>query len=144
MDDIDTTDFNAAGGKRESPCPIDIARDYIGRSWNPIPVPYRAKGPRSSGWQKLRINLENVAQHFDSGPQNIGVVLGTMSAGLTDVDLDCVEAMKLAPYFLPPTPTVFGRAGKPRSHYLYYIDDPEDKGSIKLSGVDKDTIIELR
>jgi hypothetical protein len=35
-----------------------------------------------------------------------------------DVDLDCNEAINVAPFFLPPTQT-FGRASKRSSHWLY-------------------------
>jgi putative DNA primase/helicase len=44
-----------------------------------------------------------------------------MSGGLTDVDLDCAEAVRLAAEFefLPPTTAVYGRPSKRRSHHLY-------------------------
>jgi hypothetical protein len=123
---------------------LDVARDYIARGWNPVPIPYRAKGPRGSKWHKVHVTLDNVDRYFDGGPQNIGVQLGAKSSKLTDVDLDCVEATALSPHFLPPTPAIFGRVSKPRSHYLYYIDDAEDRASLKLTGIDKDVIVELR
>src|SRR5260370_1189416 len=41
------------------------------------------------------------------------------SSGLTDIDLDCPEAIALAPYILPATDAVFGRQSKPASHFLY-------------------------
>ena len=123
---------------------LDAARDYVARKWNPIPVPHKSKGPTGNEWQKLLITEENVTEHFNSGLQNIGVQLGAKSRGLTDVDLDCAEAMKLAPEFLPKTDSVFGRASKPRSHFLYYIEDPENRASMKLTGVGDDSIVELR
>ena len=123
---------------------LDTARSYIAKNWNPIPIPHRAKGPRGAGWQNLLITDDNVAEHFDGGPQNVGVQLGAHSNGLTDVDLDCTEAVELAPELLPPTDAVFGRASKPRSHFLFYIDDAEDKASMKLTSVDGGTIVELR
>jgi hypothetical protein len=76
---------------------------------------------------------------------NIGVQLGPVSGGLTDIDLDCVEAVSLAPYFLPQTNTIFGRKSKPRSHWLYITDDPDhEKATIKLTDDNKKAIIELR
>ena len=36
---------------------------------------------------------------------------------------DLPEAVKIADFFLPKTEAVFGRAGKPRSHRLYYCKD---------------------
>jgi hypothetical protein len=41
------------------------------------------------------------------------------SKGLTDVDLDCAEAVAISPYVLPPTEAIFGRASKRNSHRLY-------------------------
>jgi hypothetical protein len=129
---------------------LEIANDYILRGWRPIPVPYRKKLPIIEGWQKLEITTVNAAQHFNGALQNIGVVLGPKSNGLTDIDLDCPEAIGLAPHFLPITGSKFGRASKPVSHLLYKITDAPDQGSLKLSDPDKDkdgkthVIIELR
>ena len=58
--------------------------------------------------------MENLGQYFNGEPQNVGVQMGAVSNGLTDVDLDCAEAIALAPRFLPSTPAVFGRQGKPK------------------------------
>jgi RecA-family ATPase len=55
---------------------------------------------------------------------NIGVILGEASGGLTDADLDCHEAVELAPKVLLETGAVFGRASKPRSHHLYRVAGP--------------------
>ena len=55
------------------------------------------------------------------------------------------EAIKLAPYFLPPTAATFGRQSKPESHWLYLIDDPRlpPQSSWWMNRKHK-TIIELR
>ena len=58
-------------------------------------------------------------QYFNGTPQNVGVVLGPSSRGLTDLDLDCREAIELASYVLPKTGAIFGRASAPGSHWLY-------------------------
>jgi hypothetical protein len=77
------------------------------------------------------------------------VQLGPKSGGLCDVDLDCTEAVVLAPAFLPPTHAVFGRKSKPRSHYLYRIADPEPKATIcrrlaaKASEKDKAVLLKI-
>jgi hypothetical protein len=57
--------------------------------------------------------------------------LGRASGGVTDVDLDCEEALALAK-LLPPTAT-FGRPSKSRSHWLYITDlcETEKKAVIK-------------
>lgn len=63
---------------------------------------------------------------------NVGVRLGAPSGGLVDIDLDCPEAVALAPAFLPPTAT-FGRTSKPRSHWLYKVVDLSTDKSRKPS-----------
>jgi|SRR5215471_16982880 len=45
-----------------------------------------------------------------------------LSAGLVDVDLDCEEAIELAPLYLPETGAIFGRKSAPKSHWLYIAD----------------------
>jgi bifunctional DNA primase/polymerase-like protein len=123
---------------------IKAAREYIKRGWAPVPIPDGSKSPILDDWQDLTITLENVSRFFNSGPQNIGVQLGPKSKGLADVDLDCSEAVALAPHFLPETGAIFGRKSKPKSHYLYYTSDPEPKATIKLKCEKQETIIELR
>ena len=123
---------------------ISIARNYIKRGWNPVPISRRAKGPATDEWQLLTITAENVAQYFNGTAQNIGVQLGPKSRGLCDVDLDCVEAMRLARYLLPPTEAVFGRASAPRSHYLYVVTDPAPETAIKHHDENSEMIVELR
>ncbi|OAI56434.1 hypothetical protein AYO47_09020, partial [Planctomyces sp. SCGC AG-212-M04] len=89
-----------------------------------IPIPYRSKNPNRKGWEKLRITAESVPQFFNGKPQNVGVLLGQVSGGLVDVDLDHQLAVELAPKHLPPTPAIFGRASKARSHWIYRVQGP--------------------
>src|SRR6476619_1603373 len=77
------------------------------------------KKPVIDGWQARVINADNASQYFNGQAQNIGVALGATSRGLTDIDLDCHEAIAIAPYLLPPTRAIFGRASKRASHWLY-------------------------
>ena len=123
---------------------LDVARDYIRRGWNPVPIPHGSKGPRTRDWQLVTITPENVTQYFNGRDQNIGVQLGPKSGGLCDVDLDCPEAVQLARCFLPMTPAVFGRRSKPRSHYLYKVPDPKPVTVIKHCDEEGGALIELR
>jgi hypothetical protein len=82
------------------------------------------KAPRIKDWQKLKLELADLSAHFNGKQQNIGVLLGQLSNGLADIDLDCNEAVALAPKFLPPTPAIFGRKSNPSSHRLYYSEVP--------------------
>lgn len=98
--------------------PLELARSFIARGWSPVPVAHKKKRPYLDNWQMLRLDAETAPDHFGDAPQNVGIILGEPSDWLEDVDLDCDEAIVLAPRFLPDT-LAFGRASKPRSHLLY-------------------------
>jgi hypothetical protein len=122
--------------------PLDAARAYIRRGRAVVSVPHRAKAPVLKGWQELRITEADAPRYFDGAPQNVGVILGPPSGWLVDADLDCAEALRLAAYFLPPTESVFGRASKPRSHWIYVSEVPK-----RVELVDPETgecLLELR
>lgn len=91
------------------------AEHYIAKGWRIVPVPRGEKAPKEVGWP----DTVWTAEHVNGG--NIGVILGPVSKGLCDIDLDSHWALVLAPHFLPSTAT-FGRASKPRSHWLYYCE----------------------
>jgi hypothetical protein len=91
---------------------------YIHRGCAPVPIPACEKGPRTPGWQNLRITEAHASRYFN-GKCNIGIILGEASGGLIDIDLDCHEAIDFAPKFLPKTDAKFGRRSKPSSHWLY-------------------------
>ncbi len=93
-------------------------REYIRRGWCVLPLPPRSKRCVLDGWPDLKITDADVPSYF-GGSSNVGVLLGEPSGGLTDVDLDCAEALALADALLPETSSSFGRAGAPRSHRLY-------------------------
>jgi len=103
--------------------PLEFAKQYQRRGWQPLPIPHRTKHPVITGWQNLKLNESDLANHFNGKQQNIGVLLGAKSNGLTDIDLDSTEAVKIADYFLPPTTAEFGRASTPRSHREYMCRD---------------------
>jgi hypothetical protein len=72
----------------------------------------------------MRLAADMLDQHFNGRPQNIRVLLGEPSGWLIDVDLDHMRAVELAPKYLPETPSIFGRPGKPRSHWIYRVSAP--------------------
>jgi hypothetical protein len=87
--------------------------------------------------------VESDLGHFFSAVrQNIGVLLGEPSRWLVDVDLDHPLALALADSYLPPTDSVFGRAGKRRSHRLYYVTGPVSTRQWRVGK--KQMIVELR
>jgi AAA domain/Bifunctional DNA primase/polymerase, N-terminal len=118
----------------QPPTPLEIASGYIARGWNPVPVKFRDKKPSAgTGWEKVRMDLDNVAEYF-KGLMNVGVQMGAASNNLCDVDLDCAEALTIAPYILPKTLAVFGRSSKRRSHMLYRSDlaDAHDRAAFQF------------
>jgi RecA-family ATPase len=111
----DKKQTNSSGGKQLTP--LETASEYQRRGWQPLPIPHRSKNPNFSGWQKLSTTEAELPKYFNGKAQNIGVLL---HGGLTDIDLDSPEAVKIADFFLPETQAEFGRASKMRSHRLYH------------------------
>ncbi|HKI15244.1 MAG TPA: bifunctional DNA primase/polymerase, partial [Roseiarcus sp.] len=125
---------------------LDAALAYIAKGWAPVPVPLRKKSPLVEDWQSLRISAETAPRYFNGAPRNIGVILGEASGSLCDIDLDCVEATRAAPFLLPPT-AVFGHAPSKRtSHYVYQtnLSATQERGVQKFIGSDKHGLLELR
>ena len=68
---------------------------------------------------------------------------------IVDIDLDCSETRKLAPYFLTPTSMKYGRESTPASHWLYKVIDLNKKQTRAFFSYDdpevsKKTLVELR
>lgn len=128
--------------RNESGLARDAAGRYLNRGWSVVPIPHGEKNPGFKGWQRPQVTSETIGVHFNGRPQNIGVLLGEPSGWLIDIDLDHPKAVALAPDFLPHTPSIFGRFGKPRSHWLYRVDRPvaTKKFRSKSAGM----IVELR
>ena len=117
------------------------ARKYIDWGWCLVPIPSKEKAPRIAKWQQLRLKKSDVGVYFDND-SNIGVLLGEASKNLVDIDLDCEQAIFLAPTFLPHTRKVHGRKSKRGSHHWYrteYSPKPE-----KFSDVDGTCLVEIR
>jgi hypothetical protein len=120
--------------------PLEVARSYLQRGWMPLPVPFRSKNPGFTGWQNFAVSDTDLPRHFNGRQQNIGVLLGVASGNLTDVDLDCAEAVALAPHFLPATAAIFGRQTRPRSHWLYVAAIPR---KVSFTAPDGTRLLEL-
>jgi Bifunctional DNA primase/polymerase, N-terminal len=106
---------------------LDVARELVlRRGFQVVPVAFRGKVPTDprtdlpmKEWEKLRLGAGDLHKYFNGKPQNVGFVCGEPSGHLVDIDLDCDEAVELGPHFLPGTSLIFGRAGRPKSHWLY-------------------------
>lgn len=134
--------------------PLEVACNLIDRGWAPVPVAFMGKAPtdaktgrKISKWETLRINRATADRHFNGAPQNIGTILGEASSGLVDVDLDCAEAIAIAPSFLTRTRTL-GRSSAPKSHWFYNAVDAQHTIQLRDPNLrekdEKKTIVELR
>jgi putative DNA primase/helicase len=108
-----------------------VARFYLEQGWAPIPAHFKSKRPIGDAWQKVRVTLDNIDVYFPDDLRNVGMLLGPVSNDLTDVDLDCPEAIAVAPHLLPAT-RCFGRASKRCSHWLYLTDLARVQGATKI------------
>ncbi len=126
----------------DPPIPVaSAAAELIAQGWNVIPVRAGEKRPVGDGWEKLHITRDEVSNYFHDG-SNIGVLLGVPGNNRVDVDLDCREAVALAPAFLPTTGCVSGHASNPRSHYFYHVEPAP--ALEKLNDVNQSKLLELR
>lgn len=127
---------------RESP-PVHCGREleiHTVAGYALTPVAVGGKAPIFEEWQSRDVPLDALRASFAESSYNIGVRLGEPSGDLIDIDLDCPEALAIADAFLPSTPAIFGRAGKPRSHRLYRAR----LGTEKFEDHKKGMLLELR
>lgn len=141
--DTNRAPFPAEGTTREQ------AAWYIDRGIVPIPIPLGCKAPELEGFTKRTLDGSRTTldKDFAEQPSNIGALLGEPSGGLTDADLDVIEAIKIADRFLPQTRATFGRPGAPRSHRLYRCvgaKNTQFPPPIKTNPGEKDMLVELR
>lgn len=118
-----------------------LAYEYLKRKIALIRIAPQSKRPLEKDWTtRFYTDLEAASVFVD---HNIGAVLGRASGWLTDIDLDCPEAVQLARYILPPTPWVFGRKSAPKSHYMYLVRDSK---TVKFQSPLKDggMLLEIR
>jgi putative DNA primase/helicase len=128
--------------KVAKPSPVQkAASSYVARGWSPLPIHERQKRPKSKNWQTLRLQAGDIDQYF-LGDSNVGLLLGSASGGLVDIDLDAFEAVKIAGYFLPETGLIHGRPNK-RSSHRWYVCDPPPKYH-RFSDLDGTCLVELR
>jgi KaiC/GvpD/RAD55 family RecA-like ATPase len=106
---------------------MDYLKSYISRGWCIIPIPPHSKKAMLDNWQNLRISESEIPEYFHNN-SNVGVLLGSPSQGLVDVDLDTKVAVKIAHFFLPDT-LAFGHGEgiKEISHLLYLCPGVETK-----------------
>jgi hypothetical protein len=101
---------------------------------------FKSKQPAIENWTKFKIDDERDIERYFVEPINIGILTGKPSNNLIDVDIDHPGALKFAPYFLPETYCIFGRASKPRSHWVYRVPHPGNRMSFAADSM----IVEVR
>ncbi len=119
-----------------------LLEKYVERGWKLVPIPRGSKAPSgkgAKGWQTRHITDPKAI-----GEGNVGILLGEPSGWLIDIDLDWIEAGDLAEFFLPPTGLVFGRKGKPDSHWIYIVNQARTRKFQIGKKDDGGMIVELR
>lgn len=112
------------------PTTVDYVRYYRSLGWTIIPLQPRSKLPIDSSWQTVEREDDDLFFLFEQSPDlNIGWRIDALRL---DVDLDSPVATRLAPLFLPTTGMVFGRTGKPRSHYIYYLAEDSSPTTLRF------------
>jgi hypothetical protein len=133
--------MNQPNGRANTEEMRQAAEHYLRTGLAVIPVPAGEKRPRRDDWQNERWTVEDVPRLWTNG-QNIGVLLGEPSGNLTDLDLDCDQAIQLAGRFFPPTLTTT-RAGAQDSHWWFKASD-RPVGQHSLQDLDGEPMLELR
>jgi P4 family phage/plasmid primase-like protien len=115
---------------------VQAAREYRERGYSIVFLhgenapPKKWKTPIGERWNFTGREPED----YRPG-NNLGIVTGRLSGDLVCIDLDSEQANMLADEYLPPTPMVEGRPGKPRSHRWYRVTDiPPELTSREASG----------
>lgn len=109
---------------------------YISEGFSVLPIPKGSKAPDVKDWVNRTFTIEDFKED-----DNIGVRLGEPSGHLTDIDLDCPQAVIAAKYLLPATERKHGRPGTGDSHYFYICEGADSE---KWCDVDGKVILEIR
>jgi hypothetical protein len=113
-----------------------VAKYIRDDGWSVLPIPKGSKAPEIKDWVNRTFDVGD----FDPD-SNIGVRLGAPSGNLTDVDLDCPQAVTAAPFLLPRTERIHGRPGTGQSHYWYICEGAKSE---KWCDVDGKVLLEIR
>jgi putative DNA primase/helicase len=110
----------------------DLLRFYDNEGIKLVRLSHRTKKPVDSGWQQRPLALEDAQEWVRSGG-DVGWQCGKVSGWMSAVDLDCEEAQRLAPRFLPET--LRGAKGKETpSQYFYRSPDLGYKKFSEIGG----------
>ena len=62
--------------------PLDIAKSYIQRGWNPTPIPFKSEETARGRMAEKNYRRLNANAFFGDQPQNVGVIWGRRPADL--------------------------------------------------------------
>ena len=110
----------------------DLLRFYENEGIKLVRLNHRTKKPVDSEWQHRPLTLKDVQEWVRSGG-DVGWQCGEVSGWISAVDLDCGEARRLAPKFLPET--LRGAKGEETpSQYFYRSPDLGYKKFSEIGG----------
>jgi len=110
----------------------DLLRFYDNEGIKLVRLSHRTKKPVDDEWQLRPLALEDI-EEWVRGGGDVGWQCGEVSGWMSAVDLDCEEARRLAPRFLPET--LLGAKGKEApSQYFYRSPDLGYKKFSELGG----------
>src|SRR3712207_4731712 len=98
--------------------PAEQIRQYCNFAWKPVRLLRASKKPRDEGWPSRWASEEDMVAWYESG-ENVGIQVGEVSGWICCVDLDCEEATRLAPSFLPETLMAGKEHDRTPTHYVY-------------------------
>src|SRR5215212_10240138 len=123
-------------------------REYIEEEgFAVLPAQPGEKEARRTGWPNLILGAEDIDKEFPPGQGlNIVRVNGDNSGGRGDLDLDCDEARRVAPYILPEGLRRFGREGQDPGHIEIRFRDtiPRTVSYSIMSETENRMVVELR
>ena len=110
----------------------DLLRFYDNEGIKLVRLSHRTKKPVDNEWQQRPLAVED-AEEWVQGGGDVGWQCGEVSGWMSAVDLDCEEARRLAPRFLPET--LQGAKGKEApSQYFYRSAELAYKKFSELNG----------
>jgi P4 family phage/plasmid primase-like protien len=107
---------------------LDAARETLALDVWPVPIKTGTKRPPMTGWQNLRLTVDDLAEFFSNGNNGLGWLLGISPRPIADIDVDSPEALAVARLIKgPQTDRVFGRRSTPGAHHLYELTEEFDR-----------------
>src|SRR5215217_3148536 len=125
---------------REAPPYEELLNAYDAAGVRQVPLREEDKKPLGNEWQTREITRDEIERNLERGG-GVGIQAGECSGWVCAGDLDCDEARKLAPRFLPETLTG-GKANE--RHPSLYVFISEGAGYRRFRDTDLKELISLK